>query len=122
MEIHIPREQQLTGIEEEQERTVLLQVRVHRLKASSPSRFLDLIIASIQGSPKTCNPRYAAFVDVPIPDEERNAAMYPPPENTNEVHNQSVFAALDAVPTLTVRMEEKNVYCGPYNVRLVYDR
>jgi hypothetical protein len=59
---------------------------------------------------------------VPIPDEERDATMYPPPEDTNEVHNHGVFAVLNSVPTQTVRMEEKNVYCGPYNVRLVYDR
>lgn len=72
------------------------------------------------------NPRYAKFVPVHVPLELE--------ENTQEVLNlgykshkhkevrrHNLKECYEGVPTKEVRMEERNIYCGAYNVLVLQD-
>ncbi len=73
-----------------------------------------------------CNPYFARDTLVPVPDHIRvNTTGKPSPRKKKPDQKQTstwsnVYEA-NGIPVRLVLMEERNVYCGPYNVLLLKD-
>ncbi|PAA83802.1 hypothetical protein BOX15_Mlig026756g1, partial [Macrostomum lignano] len=78
----------------------------------------------------TVNPRYASDLDVPVPNQERGShkvRLTGEPLTDQRDPNGHLFknecnfeAGYRGVSTRNVIMEERNVYCGPYNVLVLF--
>lgn len=73
-----------------------------------------------------CNPVYAKDIDVAVPnvrlhswDVIRTGEQEAPPINFKS--ETSMAAAYAGCSTRNIIMEERNVYCGPYNVMVLSD-
>ncbi|CAF0745649.1 unnamed protein product [Rotaria sp. Silwood1] len=81
----------------------------------------------LQGSAALqCNPYFARDTLVPVPDlfrlneNERTSARKKTSNNKNISTWNKIYEA-NNIPTRLVLMEERNVFCGPYNVLLLKD-
>ena len=91
------------------------------------SGLLDKDMLILQGSSALqCNPCFAHDTLVPVPDIFRNesrkqsrAGKKPASKKAHPTWNQ-IYEA-NEIPTRLVLMEERNVYCGSYNVLLLKD-
>lgn len=91
------------------------------------SGLLDKDMLILQGSSALqCNPCFAHDTLVPVPDAVRNESRRQPragkkpsskrtPPTWNQIYEDN------EIPTRLVLMEERNVYCGSYNVLLLKD-
>ncbi|KAM9774050.1 F-box/WD repeat-containing protein 10 [Syngnathus typhle] len=61
------------------------------------------------------NPSYARMVDVAVPAEEHERG------EVKSTHMWPFESAYANIPTKTVRMEERNIYCGPYFTSVLID-
>lgn len=72
------------------------------------------------------NPRYAKCVPVHVPlDLNENAkevlSLGYKSGRQKEVGCHNLQECYDGIPTKEVRMEERNIYCGAYNVLVLQD-
>ncbi|CAF0893544.1 unnamed protein product [Adineta ricciae] len=73
-----------------------------------------------------CNPYFARDILVPVPDlyratTDETAARKKKTSNDKDTSGWSKMYETIKIPTRYVLMEERNVYCGPYNVLLLKD-
>ncbi|CAF3324694.1 unnamed protein product [Rotaria socialis] len=73
-----------------------------------------------------CNPVFARDTLVPVPDLFRiNANEKPSPRKRaltdKNISTWNQIYEVNSIPTRLVLMEERNIYCGPYNVLLLKD-
>lgn len=76
-------------------------------------------------SAEVCNPCYANDVTVAVPNVVYNSwdILEAESDSTYPVGNKPLFAeAYAGYSTRKIIMEERNIYCGPYNVMKVTDR
>lgn len=80
---------------------------------------------SIQGaSAKGMNPRYAKFVLVHVPldlDENTKEVLNLVSKARKDVKGQNLKECYEGIATKEIRMEERNIYCGAYNVLVLQD-
>lgn len=93
------------------------------LKARNSKKLFFFIF---QGSAALqCNPFFARDTLVPVPDIFRlDRTEKSSPKKKNQEKSTSTWKKMyeaNDIPTRLVLMEEKNVYCGPYNVLLLRD-
>lgn len=70
------------------------------------------------------NPRYAKFVPVHVAlelDENTREVLNLGNKAHKEVRSHNLKECYDGVATKEVRMEERNIYCGAYNVLVLQD-
>lgn len=86
-------------------------------------------------SAKGMNPRYAKYVPVFVPRDDTTDAEQKPQAQTEDedliatqlARRESKFSdrdmrsCYDGIATLVVVLEERNVYCGAYNVLVLQD-
>jgi F-box and WD-40 domain protein 10 len=87
---------------------------------------LDHLVTVKGSAALQCNPSFARDTFVPVPDLFRLMNNEKPTERkkTSKDKNASVWTKMfeaNQIPTRLVLMEERNVYCGPYNVLLLKD-
>ncbi len=73
-----------------------------------------------------CNPYFARDTLVPVPDVYRDHINDKTPTRKKTSNDKNISAwnkiyETNKTPTRLVLMEERNVYCGPYNVLLLKD-
>ena len=73
------------------------------------------------------DPRYAKFVSVHVPlmcDENTSGAVLNLESNKphrNILKRNNLKECYEGIPTKEVKLEERNVYCGAYNVLVLQD-
>ena len=88
----------------------------------------DIVILNLftrQGaSAKGMNPRYAKFVLVHVPlglDENTKEVLNLGSKASKDVESQNLKECYEGIVTKEIRMEERNIYCGAYNVLVLQD-
>ena len=85
--------------------------------------FLNLLLFIKGASAKGMNPRYAKFVPVHIPldhDEDTKEHLNLGGKNRKEPSN-NLKECYEGISTKIVQLEERNIYCGAYNVLVLQD-
>ena len=85
--------------------------------------FLNLLLFIKGASAKGMNPRYAKFVPVHIPldlDEDTKEHLNLGGKNHKEPSN-NLKECYEGTATKIVQLEERNIYCGAYNVLVLQD-
>ncbi|XP_076154839.1 F-box and WD repeat domain containing protein 10B [Alosa pseudoharengus] len=82
-------------------------------------RLLEKKAMSLQGKPKVVNPAFARFQDVLVAARDDEKFMYLSSRSRKEGAFESAYTG---VITKTVTMEERNVFCGVYNILLMHSR
>ena len=86
------------------------------------SGLLDKDMLILQGSSALqCNPCFARDTLVPVPDIFRNEARRRSRAGKKTPPTWNQIYETNEIPTRLVLMEERNVYCGSYNVLLLKD-
>jgi F-box/WD-40 domain protein 10 len=68
------------------------------------------------------NPRYAKFVPVQVPvEQDPNVEATSLVIKTKSTHSRNLGECYDGVETQAIEMEERNIYCGAYNVLVLQD-
>ena len=70
------------------------------------------------------NPRYAKFVLVHVPlelDENTKEVLNLGSKAPKYVESQNLKECYEGIATKEIRMEERNIYCGAYNVLVLQD-
>ncbi|KAG5262886.1 hypothetical protein AALO_G00280070 [Alosa alosa] len=82
-------------------------------------RLLENKAMSLQGKPKVVNPAFARFQDVLVAARDDEKFMYLSSRSRKDGAFESAYTG---VITKTVTMEERNVFCGVYNILLMHSR
>lgn len=70
------------------------------------------------------NPRYAKFVPVHVPldlDENTKEVLDLGYKACKDIKSQNLKDCYEGIATKQIRMEERNIYCGAYNVLVLQD-
>lgn len=70
------------------------------------------------------NPRYAKIVPVHVPldlDENTKEVLNLGYKARKDVKSQNLKECYERIATKEIRMEERNIYCGAYNVLVLQD-
>ena len=70
------------------------------------------------------NPRYAKFVLIHVPlelDENTKEVLNLGSKARKNVESQNLKECYEGIVTKEIRMEERNIYCGAYNVLVLQD-
>ena len=70
------------------------------------------------------NPRYAKFVPVHVPldlDENTREVLNLGSKPGKEFRSKNLKECYEGIATKEVQMEERNIYCGAYNVLVLQD-
>lgn len=74
--------------------------------------------ASAQGM----DPRYAKRIQVHVPlDQDPSVETVSLDLKTKSIGGRNLAECYDGINTKTVEMEERNIYCGAYNVLVLQD-
>uniref|UniRef100_A0A2K5S1K2 Uncharacterized protein n=1 Tax=Cebus imitator TaxID=2715852 RepID=A0A2K5S1K2_CEBIM len=87
--------------------------------------FIQSQIAFLQGScTRGIDPNYASKVSIPVPkmvDDGKRVRMKPQKWKLRTKNDYNLWTAYQNQETQQVLMEERNVFCGTYNVRILSD-
>ena len=70
------------------------------------------------------NPRYAKFVPVHVPmdlDENTKEVLNLGRKHRREFSGNNLKECYEGISTKEVQLEERNIYCGAYNVLVLQD-
>ena len=70
------------------------------------------------------NPRYAKFVPVHVPldlDENTKEVLNLGRKHLREFSSNNLKECYEGIATKEVQLEERNIYCGAYNVLVLLD-
>ncbi|XP_062382976.1 F-box and WD repeat domain containing protein 10B [Sardina pilchardus] len=85
-------------------------------------RLLEKKAMSLQGKAKAVNPAFARFQDVLVAVRDDEKFMYHGDLSSRSRKDRAFEATYTGVITKTVTMEERNVFCGAYNMILLHSR